>query len=114
MFTYEKSDTNEEKPKNICFVDMLGRPTYDVAVLLCTSTTTEVRKTHLDSLLRYYHQELLSKVEELGHSTKDRYSLEDLLLDYQHSFPFALFFGIVNSQVRIFYNFIFLLTSGTN
>ena len=103
LYKSNRYEDNKDIPEEVCFVDlqmpMLSRPTYDLAQLLCSSATPKVRNTHLDSLLRYYHEELTSFLKKHGYKSQDLYSIDDLLMDFQHSFPAALFFSLVNVQV---------------
>ncbi len=61
-------------------------PGFDLSLFFLTSTTPELRRSHLDSLLRRYHSTLLRVVGECSageEDLKDYYKFEDLMDDYR-------------------------------
>ncbi len=62
-------------------------PGFDLSLFFLTSTTPELRRGHLDSLLRRYHSTLLRVVGECSggeEDLKDYYKYEDLMDDYRY------------------------------
>ncbi len=61
-------------------------PGFDLSLFFLTSTTPELRRSHLDALLRRYHSTLLRVVGECSggrEDLKDYYKFEDLMDDYR-------------------------------
>lgn len=70
--------------KEICILDLQllkrTRPVVDLTYFLGTSTGPEFRKAHLDDLLKYYHEELMSNLTTIGYND-DIYTLQQLHKD---------------------------------
>ena len=58
---------------------------YDLALFFLTSTTPDLRRQHLDPLLRRYHQTLVKVVKSCreDEDVEDYFAFEDLMEDYK-------------------------------
>ena len=75
-----------------------GNPSVDLAYLLGTSTSPEMRREHLDSILRLYHKELDGNLANLGYRS-NMYPLDAFLRDFKHTYFFGIILGSLHSMV---------------
>lgn len=76
-----------------------GNPSVDLAYLFGTSTSPEMRKEHLDSILRLYYDKLDSNLTILGYPSK-MYPFDAFLRDFKHTYFFGIILGSLHSMVR--------------
>ncbi|TRY75572.1 hypothetical protein TCAL_14572 [Tigriopus californicus] len=86
---------------DVKFIDfqnsMRTRPTMDLVHLFYQSTTPDLRKDHLNALLKLYHSELLLNLEMRGISPRV-YPEEQFHQDFKNCFIHGLYMGFVNIQ----------------
>ena len=75
-----------------------GNPSVDLAYLLGTSTSPEMRREHLDSVLRLYHKELVGNLAHLGYKS-NMYPFDAFLRDFKHTYFFGIILGSLHSMV---------------
>ena len=79
-----------------------GNPSVDLSYLLGTSTSPEMRREHLDSILRLYHKELDGNLANLGYRS-NMYPFDAFLRDFKHTYFFGIILGSLHSMVtRLF------------
>ena len=76
-----------------------GNPSVDLAYLFGTSTSPEMRKEHLDSILRLYYDKLDSNLAVLGYPSK-MYPFDAFLRDFKHTYFFGIILGSLHSMVQ--------------
>ena len=75
-----------------------GNPAVDLAYFFGTSTSPEMRKDHLDPLLRFYYDKLDSNLALLGYPRK-LYPFDVFLRDFKHSYFFGIILGSLHGMV---------------
>lgn len=76
-----------------------GNPSVDLAYLFGTSTSPDMRKEHLDSILRLYYDKLDSNLAILGYPSK-MYPFDAFLRDFKHTYFFGIILGSLHSMVQ--------------
>jgi hypothetical protein len=75
-----------------------GRPAADCSFFLGSSVAPELRKEHLQDLLKFYHLNLTKGLIKFGYK-EDMYTIGDFKKDFEECFVFGLGFGVVLAQV---------------
>ncbi|XP_076054666.1 uncharacterized protein LOC143033287 [Oratosquilla oratoria] len=78
----------EEEEETCRIIDwqmiMMGRPSIDLALLLCTSVPPKVRRDHASTILSSYWEAFLARIRLYGIEEKTlKYTLENLKEDYE-------------------------------
>ena len=79
------------------------RPALDLAYFFCSSTSPNFRKAHLREMQEYYYNELFKQLQTLGKYSKDMYTFDMLLQDYNECFPWGFVMGFAHAQVIVSY-----------
>ena len=71
----------------------LGSAATDLCFFLCSSTTTNYRKSHWDSIIKFYYQEFCQNVLLLVDKKEAKIpSFEEFMMDIRASIPISIFF----------------------
>ena len=68
----------------------LASATLDLAFLMLSSTTSDVRQTCTNDLLKSYHKVFCETLEKFGVSTEEQPSFAEIMEDYQISLQAAI------------------------
>lgn len=74
------------------------RPTVDLAYFFGSSSLASFRQEHLNSLLKVYHEKLTEELQIFGYS-KDLYTFQDLLDDFEDTWAFGFIVSCLHIQI---------------
>ena len=78
----------------------LGRPGCELTYFFCSSISYELRKGHLDHLLKFYYDEFSQQLVELGDDViKACYTFDELKKDFDDCYSFGFVMGCLHSHV---------------
>ena len=77
-----------------------SRSAIDLAYLLVTSTSRDLRKSHLNNLLRLYYDSLENFLNAFDFKAlQSQYEFEDLVGDFDECYIFGFLMGVGHAQV---------------
>ena len=76
----------------------IGSPASDLLYCLASSTSLDSRKAHLKEWLELYHTTLVDDLVKYGYK-KDTFTLQNLLDEIDHLWPFAVESGVFHAEV---------------
>ena len=99
------SADNRADPAEVMILDLqntrLGRPGCELTYFFCSSISYELRKDHLDELLRFYYDEFSEQLIQLGGDVFNAcYTFEELKKDFDDCYSFGFVMGCLHSHVR--------------
>ena len=104
---FRQSDETSAQKTDCCILDWqmatYSRPTNDLALLLVTSVSGELRRSQTAHILDVYWRQFIATAQELGLDVEGRlgYGRKDLDHDYQRSLLLAVLLGIGSVDLAI-------------
>ncbi len=105
IYLYRYHSQNKSDPTDVSMVDLqgtrLGRPGVELAYFFCSSTSPKQRKEHFQTLIRFYYNEFSEQLKSLGADTKNCFTFEELLTDFDECYPYGFITGCIHAQVNL-------------
>lgn len=100
MFLYDEAGKLESMKMLDLQIMRYSRLSLDLAYFFCSSTDDEIRKTHLESLLEFYHSRLIRNLGEYGYPASV-FTFEEFKAEFDDCFTFGFITGTFLCQVRL-------------